>query len=135
MAKIPFRERLAQGVMLADGAMGTMLHALQNLPIDTCFDLLNLTDPGVVADVHRRYIESGAEIIETNTFSANIFKLSECDMQDQCAEVNRTGVELLRRVIDSTFRDNVYIAGSVGPLGVRLGPLRTYHTPTGRRCL
>jgi methionine synthase I (cobalamin-dependent)/5,10-methylenetetrahydrofolate reductase len=122
VAKIPFRERLAQGVTLADGAMGTMLHAQQNLPIDTCFDLLNLTDPGAVAEVHRRYIESGAEIVETNTFSANIFKLGECDMQDQCAEVNRTGVELARRVIDSMFRDNVYIAGSVGPLGVRLAP-------------
>ena len=101
MAKIPFRERLERGVILADGAMGTMLHAAQNLPIDTCFDLLNLTDPGAVADIHRHYIESGAEIIETNTFSANIFKLSECDMQDQCADVNRAGVELARRVIRS----------------------------------
>lgn len=122
MATIPFRERLAQDVMLADGAMGTMLHALQHLPIDTCFDLLNLENPGIVADVHRRYIEAGAEIIETNTFSANIYKLAECNMQDQCAEINRTGVQLARKVIDSTFRDNIYVAGSVGPLGVRLAP-------------
>jgi methionine synthase I (cobalamin-dependent)/5,10-methylenetetrahydrofolate reductase len=122
MAKIPFRERLEQGVILADGAMGTMLHTQQNLPIDTCFDLLNLTDPAAVADIHRHYIESGAEIIETNTFSANIFKLSECDMQDQCADINRIGVDLARRVIDAMFRDDVYIAGSVGPLGVRLAP-------------
>ncbi len=81
MAQIPFRERLEQGVILADGAMGTMLHAQQDLPIDTCFDLLNLTDPDVVAGVHRHYIESGAEIIETNTFSANIIKLSECGLR------------------------------------------------------
>ncbi len=122
MAKITFRERLAGSPILADGAMGTMLHAAHNLPIDTCFDLLNLDNPAAVADVHRHYIEQGAEIIETNTFSANIYKLAECDMQDECAAVNRAGVELARRVVDSMFRDNVYIAGSVGPLGVRLAP-------------
>jgi methionine synthase I (cobalamin-dependent)/5,10-methylenetetrahydrofolate reductase len=122
MAKIPFRERLKQGVILADGAMGTMLHLQENLPIDSCFDLLNLTDPATVAEVHRRYIEAGSEIIESNTFSANVFKLAECGLQDRCAEINRVGIELVRRVIDSVFRDDVYIAGSVGPLGVRLAP-------------
>lgn len=122
MTKTPFRERLDQGPILVDGAMGTMLHLQENLPIETCFDLLNLTDPAVVAEVHRRYIEAGAEIIETNTFSANIYKLAACNMEDQCAEVNQAGVELARRVVDSSFRENVYIAGSVGPLGVRLAP-------------
>ena len=123
MAKTPFRERLAQGsVILADGAMGTMLHAEQNLPIDTCFDLLNLSEPGMVADIHRRYVEQGSEIIETNTFSANIFKLSECGMEDECANINRAGVELAHKVVESTFRTDVYVAGSVGPLGVRLAP-------------
>ena len=122
MATVPFRERLDRGLILADGAMGTMLHAEQNLPIDTCFDLLNLTDPGAVADVHRRYIEQGAEIIETNTFSANLYKLAACGMEDECAAINRAGVELARKTIDSMFRDDVYVAGSVGPLGVRLAP-------------
>jgi methionine synthase I (cobalamin-dependent)/5,10-methylenetetrahydrofolate reductase len=122
MATLPFRERLEQGVILADGAMGTMLHAQENLPIDTCWDILNLTDPTVVAGVHRRYIEAGAEIIETNTFSANIFKLADCGLQDQCAEINRAGVELARRALDDSLRDNVYVAGSVGPLGIRLAP-------------
>jgi homocysteine S-methyltransferase len=122
MANIPFRERLGRGVILADGAMGTMLHAQQNLPIDTCFDLLNLTDPDAVVGIHRRYIDSGAEIIETNTFSANVFKLSECGLEDQCRDINRAGVELARQAIDSSSRDDRYIAGSVGPLGVRLAP-------------
>ncbi|MCD4685352.1 MAG: bifunctional homocysteine S-methyltransferase/methylenetetrahydrofolate reductase [Anaerolineae bacterium] len=122
MAQIPFRERLAQGTLLADGAMGTMLHALQNLPIDTCFDLLNLDDPGMVADVHRRYIEAGAEIIETNTFSANIYKLGDCHREEEVTAINRAGVELARKMVESTFRDDIYIAGSVGPLGVRLAP-------------
>jgi methionine synthase I (cobalamin-dependent)/5,10-methylenetetrahydrofolate reductase len=122
MAKIPFRERLEQGPILADGAMGTMLHATCNLPIDTCFDLLNLTDPAAVTDIHRRYIEQGAEIIETNTFSANIFKLAACDLENECAAINRAGVELARQAINATRRDNVYIAGSVGPLGVHMAP-------------
>jgi homocysteine S-methyltransferase len=123
MGKIPFRERLAQGsVILADGAMGTMLHAEQNLPIDTCFDLLNLSEPDTVADIHRRYIEQGAEIIETNTFSANIYKLAKCGMEDECATINRAGVELARKVVDAASRGPVYVAGSVGPLGVRLAP-------------
>ncbi len=122
MAKKPFRERLEQGVIVADGAMGTMLHTQQHLPMDTCFDLLNLTDPAVVANVHRRYLEAGAEIIETNTFSANIYKLGACGLSEQCGEINRAGVELARRVVDSMFRDNLYVAGSVGPLGVRLAP-------------
>ncbi|MCZ2096551.1 MAG: bifunctional homocysteine S-methyltransferase/methylenetetrahydrofolate reductase [Anaerolineae bacterium] len=122
MAKIPFRERLEQGVLLLDGAMGTMLHAHENLPIDTCFDLLNLTDPGAVARIHQLYLQAGAEVLETNTFSANVLKLAACDLQDRCAEINRAGVELARRVVDAAFRDNVYVAGSVGPLGRRLAP-------------
>ncbi|MBN1562979.1 MAG: bifunctional homocysteine S-methyltransferase/methylenetetrahydrofolate reductase [Anaerolineae bacterium] len=123
MVKIPFRERLAQNtVILADGAMGTMLHAEQNLPIDTCFDLLNLTEPDTVADIHRRYLEQGAEIIETNTFSANIYKLADCGMEDECAAINQAGVAIARKVVDAAARDNVYVAGSVGPLGVRLAP-------------
>ena len=122
MPHIPFRERLDQGVLLLDGAMGTMLHARENLPIDTCFDLLNLTDPGAVESVHALYLEAGAEILETNTFSANILKLSACDLQDECAAINRAGVEIARRAIQASGREDVYIAGSVGPLGKRLAP-------------
>lgn len=122
MPPIPFRQRLDQGVLLLDGAMGTMLHAIENLPIDTCFDLLNLTDPAAVVHIHRLYLESGAEILETNTFSANIFKLGACDLQDRCAEINRSGVELARQAIEASGRDDVYVAASVGPLGRRLAP-------------
>ncbi|CAG0986164.1 partial Bifunctional homocysteine S-methyltransferase/5,10-methylenetetrahydrofolate reductase, partial [Anaerolineae bacterium] len=121
MAKIPFRERLAQGPILADGAMGTMLHQT-GVRLHACFDSLNLSDPGLVANVHRQYIEAGAEIIETNTFSANPLKLKEYNLQDETIEINQAGYELAHRVVESTFRDNVYIAGSVGPLGVHLAP-------------
>ncbi|GIK65011.1 MAG: bifunctional homocysteine S-methyltransferase/methylenetetrahydrofolate reductase [Chloroflexota bacterium] len=121
MAKIPFRERLAQGPILADGAMGTMLHQT-GVRLHACFDSLNVSDPGLVANVHRQYIEAGSEIIETNTFSANPLKLKEYNLQDDTIEINQAGYELAHRVVEATFRDNVYIAGSVGPLGVHLAP-------------
>ncbi len=122
MQKLAFRERLAQGVILADGAMGTMLHARENLPMDTCFDLLNITEPEVVESIHRAYVEAGAELIETNTFSANITKLTACNLEEECAEINRAGVELARRAAGAAPDRPVYVAGSVGPLGVRLAP-------------
>ena len=122
MATTPFIERLRQGPpVLADGAMGTMLHA-SGLPINACFDELNLTHPEVVARVHRGFIEAGAELIETNTFSANRYKLAEHGLQDRVAEINAAAVRLARRVIEASFRDDIYLAGAVGPLGVRLKP-------------
>ncbi len=121
MATTPFIERLRQGPLLADGAMGTMLHA-SGLPINTCFDALNLDHPEVVARIHRGFIEAGSELIETNTFSANRYKLAEHGLQGRVAEVNAAAVRLARRVIAASFRDDIYLAGAVGPLGVRLKP-------------
>lgn len=123
MAHIPFRERLAQGTILLDGAMGTVLHAQHNLPIDTCFDLLNLTEPEAVAAIHRRYLDAGAEIIETNTFSANTYKLADCSLEHDCAAINRAGVTIARQAVIESGRDDAYVAGSIGPLGVRLAPV------------
>src|SRR5581483_10528083 len=73
------------------------------------------------AAIHRAYIDAGAELIETNTFSANRFKLANQGQAEQLAAINRAAVELARRVVDAAFKP-VYIAGSVGPLGVRLAP-------------
>lgn len=106
--------------ILADGAMGTMLNQ-RGIGFDQCFDALNLTDPALVADVHRAYIEAGAQIIQTNTFGANRFKLNEHDLGDQLEAINRAGVELARRVVMASFK-KVLVAGDVGPLGVRLSP-------------
>ncbi len=122
MERLSFRERLAQGTILADGAMGTMLHARENLPMDTCFDLLNITHPEVVEGIHRAYVEAGAELIETNTFGANITKLTACNLEEECAGINRAGVELARRAASAAPDRAVYVAGSVGPLGARLAP-------------
>lgn len=113
-------ETLTNKTLLADGAMGTMLHA-RGIGFDKCFDELNLTNPAAVADIHREYIEAGAELIITNTFGANRYKLTKHGLQDDVAEINRAGVELAKRVVAASFKD-VLIAGDVGPLGVRIAP-------------
>jgi methionine synthase / methylenetetrahydrofolate reductase(NADPH) len=106
--------------IVADGAMGTMLHA-HGVEFDTCFDALNLTDPARVGEIHRAYIEAGARIILANTFGANRYKLAEHSLEDQVAEINRAGVSLAKRVVLGSFHE-VWVAGDVGPLGVRLVP-------------
>lgn len=118
----PFLTRLdaARKPLLADGAMGTMLHA-RGVAFNTCFDALNLSQPALVAEVHRAYIDAGADIVLTNTFGANRYKLGEHGLADRVAEINHAGVELARRVVLASFRD-VVVAGDVGPLGVRLVP-------------
>ena len=121
MDRQTFISRLRERPFLLDGAMGTLLHS-RGVAMDTSFDGINLTRPAVVADIHRAYIEAGADIIETNSFGANRFKLADYGLQHQVAEVNQAAVNIARRVIGSAFRE-VWLAGSVGPLGVRLAPL------------
>jgi len=115
-----FNQLLNTITILADGAMGTMLNA-RGVSFEKCFDELNITNPAVVAEVHREYIEAGAQIILTNTFSANYYKLEKFGLQAKLAEINTAGVELARRVSAASFKD-VLIAGDIGPLGVRLAP-------------
>ena len=118
--KMNLLETINERTLLADGAMGTMLHA-RGISFDKCFDELNLTNPAAVADIHREYIEAGAELVITNTFGANRYKLTKHGLQDDVAEINRAGVELAKRVVAASFKD-VLIAGDVGPLGVRIAP-------------
>ena len=106
--------------LLGDGAMGTMLNA-RGVGIEKCLDALNLSQPALVAEVHRAYIEAGSQVIQTNTFGANAYKLAAYGLQDKVAEINRAGVELARRVVSASFKE-VLVAGDVGPLGVRLAP-------------
>ncbi len=115
-----FIQRLATGAILADGAMGTMLHS-HGVGFDKCFDELNLTNPGAVAEIHRAYIDAGAQLILTNTFGSNRFKLDKHGLGKQLAEINRMGVELARRTVAASFKE-VLVAGDVGPLGVRIAP-------------
>lgn len=114
-------ERLKTGKpLLSDGAMGTMLHQ-RGIAFEGCFDALNLSQPGLVADLHREYIEAGSQIIQTNTFGANRYKLAQHGLADKLVEINTAGVELARRAVLASFKE-VLIAGDLGPLGVRLAP-------------
>lgn len=122
MNRKTWRQRLRQEKpLLLDGAMGTMLYGL-GVQTDQPFDMLNLHNPKPVADVHRAYLEAGADIIETNSFGANRLKLDEYGLGEQARVINETAVSIARRVIDSAFRP-VWLAGSVGPLGGTLAPL------------
>lgn len=100
--------------------MGTMLHS-HGVGFEQCFDELNLTRPALVADIHRAYIQAGAQFIKTNTFGANRYKLARHGQEGRLAEIARAGVDLARRVVLASFTD-VLIAGDIGPLGVRLAP-------------
>jgi len=117
-----FRTRLNQATkpIVTDGAMGTLLHE-RGVEIDACFDELNLMEPAVVAEIHRDYIQAGAEIIKTNTFGANRTKLERHGLDDRVGEVNAAAVNLAQRVVAASFKE-VFIAGDMGPLGVPLAP-------------
>ncbi|KAF0110151.1 MAG: homocysteine S-methyltransferase [Chloroflexi bacterium] len=106
--------------ILSDGAMGTMLHQ-RGVAFEGCFDSLNLSQPALVADIHRKYIEAGSQLIQTNTFGANRYKLAQHGLDIKLVEINTAGVELARRAVMASFK-NVLIAGDVGPLGVRMAP-------------
>jgi methionine synthase I (cobalamin-dependent)/5,10-methylenetetrahydrofolate reductase len=116
-----FREVLdANGILVADGAMGTMLNA-RGVAFELCLDELNLSDPALVGSIHSEYIQAGSELIKTNTFGANRFKLTRHGLTDQLNAINQAGVELAKKVVTGSFKD-VFIAGNIGPLGVRLAP-------------
>ena len=106
--------------IVSDGAMGTLLHE-RGIRIDACFDALNLTQPAVVAEIHRDYIQAGARLIKTNTFGANRTKLDRHGLEKRVKEVNQAAVNLVQRVILASFKE-VLIAGDVGPLSVPLAP-------------
>jgi homocysteine S-methyltransferase len=113
-------EEISKGVLLADGAMGTMLHS-RGVSFEKCFDELNVSNPAAVAEVHRAYIDSGAQLILSNTFGANRFKLARHGLESHVAQINKAGVELARRAIAASFKD-ILVGGDVGPLGVRIAP-------------
>jgi methionine synthase I (cobalamin-dependent)/5,10-methylenetetrahydrofolate reductase len=125
-----FTDLIAKTTLLSDGAMGTMLHS-RGVSFEKCFDELNLTNPTAVGDIHREYIEAGADIIQTNTFGANSYKLAKHGLEKWTVEINREGVELAQRVVTASLR-NVLIAGDIGPLGVRIAPFGRVHPEEAR---
>ena len=106
-----------QQVVVFDGATGTMLYA-QGVFINQCYDELNLRAPDLVREVHRAYVEAGAEVIETNTFGASRTKLTGYGLESQVHAINKAAAQLAREEAG----ENVLVAGAVGPLGSRLEP-------------
>ena len=113
-----FRERLGNEIILFDGGTGTYLYE-KGVFINRCFDELNLTNPELVTEIHRDYVNAGADIIETNTYGANIFKLTPHGLDGKVYEINLRGAQLAK----SVAKESILVAGAVGPLGVQIEPL------------
>jgi methionine synthase I (cobalamin-dependent)/5,10-methylenetetrahydrofolate reductase len=111
--------RIKQFPALCDGAMGTLLYA-NGVFINRCYDELNLSQPDLIRGIHHDYLQAGAEIVETNTFGANAFRLARHSIADKVRDINRAGARLAREAAKSF---DVWVAGSVGPLGTRIEPL------------
>ncbi|HEY6806036.1 MAG TPA: bifunctional homocysteine S-methyltransferase/methylenetetrahydrofolate reductase [Pyrinomonadaceae bacterium] len=115
---IPFRELLdTDGIHVFDGAMGTMLYA-KGVYINRCYDELNLGNPDLVREIHAEYIKAGADIIETNTFGATAHKLQQYGLETNLHEINAIAARLAREAAG----ERAYVAGAIGPLGVRIEP-------------
>ncbi len=115
---LTFKAKLAEGVVLFDGALGTMLYQ-KGVYINQCYEALNVSAPNMVTDIHVAYVRAGCDVIETNTFGANAYKLKKFGLDGQLDAINRSAVKLAREVAG----DKVLVAGAVGPLGAYLKPL------------
>jgi methionine synthase I (cobalamin-dependent)/5,10-methylenetetrahydrofolate reductase len=114
-----FLARIKQSPVLCDGAMGTLLYS-KGVFINRSYDELNLSQPDLIRGVHHEYLQAGAEIIETNTFGGNSFRLARHSLADKVGDINRAGVRIAREGAKSF---DVWVGGSVGPLGTRIEPL------------
>src|ERR1700716_224438 len=111
----------AGGTVLCDGAMGTMLYA-RGIFINRCYDELNLSQPELVREIHAEYLQAGAEVIETNTFGGNAFRLELHGLKDKVREINVAGVRLAGewgKQIREKQASEAFVAAAIGPLGVR----------------
>ena len=117
MVRPSFLQELDGRVLVCDGAMGTMLYA-RGIFLNRSFDELNLTQPDLVAEVHQSYVRAGADVVETNTFGANRIKLGAFGLADRVQTINAQGARLARHAA----RDQAFVAGAIGPLGIRIEP-------------
>src|SRR5437879_8143735 len=112
-----FRDQISRRVMVADGAMGTMLYD-KGIFINRSYDELNLASPDMVRQIHLDYVKAGAEILETNTFGANRMRLAAFGLGEKLGAINQAGVKIAREAA----RDTAYVAGAGGPLGANIEP-------------
>jgi len=123
----PILNQLSQRPLLCDGAMGSLLYA-RGVTYEQCFDALNLSQPELIANIHREYISAGAEIIETNSFGANRAKLEAYNLGDRVREINFRAVRLAREAREISGK-SIFVAGAVGPTG------RPLQAPDERRLI
>ena len=113
-------DALDERVLVCDGAMGTMLYA-RGVFINKSFDALNITQPDLVAEVHQEYVRAGADIVETNTFGANRIKLGSFGLADKLHAINEQAARIARHAV-SAAGGVAWVAGAIGPLGIRIEP-------------
>ena len=108
-----FLKTLERGPMVCDGGMGTQLYT-RGVFINRNFDLVNLERPDLVLQIHEEYAKAGAQILETNTFGANLLKLRRHGIEDRADDIVRAGAHLAREAA----RGMSFVAGAVGPTGL-----------------
>lgn len=113
----PFLDEISRRVLVCDGAMGTMLYS-KGVFVNRCFESLNLAQPDLVVEVHLGYVRAGADVLETNTFGANRVKLAAFGLSDKVRAINIAGARVARHAA----REQAYVAGAIGPLGIRIEP-------------
>src|SRR5580704_1147547 len=109
-----FLEELNASVLCGDGAMGTELMS-SGVPVEVCFEELNVSAPELVSRIHDSYVQAGARLIETNTFGANATRLARHGLQSRVQELNQAAIRLARRSIGQR---SIYLAAGIGPLGI-----------------
>ena len=111
-----FKSYLDTHITLFDGAMGTYIYE-KGIFIDKCYDELNISNPDLILNIHKEYVDAGADVIETNTFGANRYKLKRYGLSEKTREINYCAAVLARKAAPNKF-----VAGSIGPLGVKVEP-------------
>lgn len=106
-----------KNIVLFDGAMGTMIYN-KGIYINNCYDELNVSNPDMIIGIHREYIQSGADVIETNTFGANKYKLKAFNLEKKVQEINYKGAKLAKKASEG----RIFIGGAMGPLGIKIEP-------------
>lgn len=113
-----FRDAIKERLVLFDGAMGTEIYA-RGVFINRSYDEVNVAQPDMVRDIHRAYLQAGAEVLTTNSFGANRLRLAPFGLADKTVDINAAAARLAREVA----RDRAWVAGSIGPTGANLAPV------------
>ena len=117
-SRLPFKDVISQKVpLLFDGANGTELYN-RGMFINRCFEDANISNPNLILELHEDYVKAGAQVLTTNSWGANSFKLRTHNLHDKIFEINKRAAEIARQAIG----EDGYVAGAVGPLGVRIEP-------------